>query len=262
MIEELRRFIQVAQNSNITQTAEQIFITQSALSQSIDRLEKELKTTLFIQKGKTIQLTSDGLAVLQIGTKILELWQKAKDPMVRQSTQPTFTIGAFDNAALRLGKYFQKCMQQNLFRLEIVIAPSHKLLSQLQLGVIDVAICIVDKKPLYNKNLELIKNYSEELIPVSAKIYKDKLEDIPFILYNQESFTRQYIDACFLTKSVSPQIFAESTSVTFMKELAMLGCGVALLPKNTVQIELQQKLLKKQKFPLIWQREYGIFIHK
>src|SRR6185503_16993883 len=101
MIEELRRFILVANNGNVTRTAEKMFITQSALSQSIKRLEKELKTKLFIQKGKTLHITSDGKAIVEIGTRIIDLWEKAKNKQMRQITKPHYTIGVFDNAALR-----------------------------------------------------------------------------------------------------------------------------------------------------------------
>src|SRR4051812_1797034 len=145
MIEEIRRFIVFANNGNVTQSAKELFITQSALSQSIDRLEKTLGAKLFVQKGKRLTITSEGQAIEQIGTKILELWEKAKDPTTRQSLRPVYSIGMFDNAALRLAKYFQKNMQQETFGIELSIGVSKKLFSELQLGILDMAICVIDK---------------------------------------------------------------------------------------------------------------------
>lgn len=262
MIEELQRFINVANNGNLTKTAEKLFITQSALTQSIQRLEKQIGAKLFIHKGKSLQLTTDGKAVAEIGTKIIELWKKAKNPHARQITIPTYTIGTFDNAALKLGTYFQNVSATDKYRLELVIGTSHTLLSQLQLGTIDIAICVVDKKNPPPPNITLVETFQEELIPVSSKRFKQRLSEIPFILYNKESFTRQYIDDLFTKKGITPKIFAESTSVTFMKELAILGCGIALLPQNLVMGEIKQKTLKKQNIKFTLKREYGLYISK
>jgi DNA-binding transcriptional LysR family regulator len=262
MIEELRRFILVAKNGNVTKTAEQIFITQSALSQSIKRLEKELHTTLFLQKGKNLILTDDGISIQAIGEKMLLLWEKAKDPTRRKTSLPKYTIGAFDNAALRLGKYFQKSFTKNYFQLDVTIGATGSLIKQLQLGLSDIVICVVDEQQPPPTNTELIKTFTEKLIPVSAKTYKQSLDTIPFIVYNKGSLTRIQIDRVFTKAGITPTIFAESTSVTFMKELATLGCGVTLLPENFVKTELKQGVLIKQKFSLSWERTYGIYIQK
>jgi len=262
MIGELSRFIKTANTGNITKTAEKLFITQSALTQSIQRLEKELGTKLFSQKGKTLQLTPEGEAVVEIGTRIIDLWEKAKQVHDKQTIRPHYTIGTFDNAALKLGNYFQLQKQQNSLDLELIIQRSNKLISQLQFGILDIAICVIDKKNPISNDLLLLETFTEELIPVSAKIFKENIENIPFILYNKGSFSRQDIDDTFIKAGIAPKIFAESTSVSFMKELAILGSGVALLPENIIKAELKQKLLKKQKLPISWKREFGIFIAK
>lgn len=262
MIEEIQRFILVANNGNLTKTAEKIFITQSALSQSIQRLEKALGTKLFLQKGKVLELTPDGKAVIEIGTRIIDLWEKAKNAHLRQVSKPHYTIGVFDNAALKLGKYFQEQIQTNTTEWELIIQASGKLFSQLQLGILDVAICVTDKKNPIPNDLILIHPFKEKLIPVSSKIYKHSINQIPFILYNTGSYTRHQIDTVFTTNGIVPNVFAESTSVTFMKELAILGSGVALLPENLIRAELKQKILKKQKLPFIWERDCGIYLLK
>lgn len=260
MIEELRRFILAVQEGNITKAAEKSFITQSALSQSIQRLEKALDTKLFVQKGKYLHATAEGIAVKTIGNKILELWENAKNPDVRRSIQQIYSIGMFDNAALLLGNYLQKHIHTDSFHLELIIDRTSTLRSQLQLGIIDVAICVVDKKYAPPKGTILLTSFVEQLIPVSSKKFTTDVSDIPFILYNKGSNTREQIDTVFTKAGFKPKLFAESTSVTFMKELALLGCGVALLPENFVRAELEQGTLVKQKLPFTWAREYGIYL--
>lgn len=262
MIEELRRFILVAKNGNVSRTAESIFITQSALSQSIKRLEKELNTKLFIQKGKTLHITPDGNNIVEIGTRILELWNKAKNPTATRSIRPTYAIGLFDSIALHLGKYFMKYTNHESFNFDLTIDASEKLLSQVQLGILDAAICVMDINRPPANDIVLLKTFIEKLIPVSSKKFKGRIQKIPFILYNKGSNTRNQIDEVFIKKDIKPNIFAESTSISFMKKLAILGSGVAILPQNYIEAEIKQGILKKQRLSLKWQREYGIFVNK
>ncbi len=261
MIEELHRFILAADEGNITKAAQKVFITQSALTQSIQRLEKEIGAKLFVQNGKYLQLTTDGIALRLIGEKILQLWEKAKDTQTRQLIKPRLTIGMFDNAAQRLAGFVQKNTPSQKYVLEFIIDNSGKLLSQLQLGIIDIAI-LVQNNHHYPKDIVCMKIFEEELIPVAGKIFSKPIEEIPFILYNKGSNTREQIDDTFIKAGLKPKIFVESTSPAFMKELAILNCGVAILPENLVRQELKHKILKKQSFSIIFKRQYGIFVYK
>ncbi|HWY78774.1 MAG TPA: LysR family transcriptional regulator [Candidatus Sulfotelmatobacter sp.] len=262
MIEELKRFLLVAQEGNLTRIAEKIFISQSALTQTIHRLEKELQTKLFIQKGKQLQLTEDGKSLVIIGEKIIHLWANAHDPQIRKTQIPTYSIGMFDNVALRLGTFFQSHMQTEQYNLELLIDSTGKLLQQLQLGTLDAALCVLHTSYRLPNHLTLLQIYTEKLIPVSSKSFSGPLENIPFILYNKDSHTRAQIDDLFIQYGIRPTIYAESTSVTFMRELALLGSGVALLPENFIQQDLDQGHLKKQKMPIKWIRTYCLVVQK
>lgn len=259
MNEDLQRFLLVAQEGNVTRTAEKLFLTQSALTQSIHRLERQLQTKLFSQHGKQLRLTEDGKSLVLIGTKIAQLWQTATSAEKRILNKPTYSIGMFDNVALKLGEFLQTHLQTDEYKLELTISSSSNLFTQLQLNTLDVAFCVLDPAAILPKQLMLLKTFSEPLLPVTAKQFTGELAEIPFILYNQGSHTRKQIDSVFFQQGIQPIIFAESTSTTFMKELALLGAGVALLPKNIIRTELDQGRLKKQNIPLRWQRTYGLY---
>lgn len=262
MINELKRFLLVAQTGNVTHAAPKVFITQSALTQSIKRLEKELQTKLFIQKGKQLYLTDDGKALVIIGEKIMQLWSNAHDPQLRTTNKYTVSVGMFDNVALLLGTFFQNHMETDLYQLELTIDSSAKLLTKLQTGTLHAALCILSKNYTLPNHITLLETYSEKLIPVSSKTFSKPISEIPFILYNKESHTRMQIDEIFHKHGIIPTNYAESTSVTFMRELAILGGGVTLLPENFVQDDIDQGRLKIQKMPITWYRKYGLFIQK
>ena len=164
MILELERFLLASQEGNITRTAEKIFITQSALTQSIQRLEKVLGTKLFVQKGKYLQLTTEGKDVQVIANKIIQLWQNAKDPHLRIKENHTFSMGIFDNAALRLGSYIQKQFHSEALRFELTIESSSSLFTKLILGVLDAAICVQSKKRKMPNHIALVKTFHEDLL--------------------------------------------------------------------------------------------------
>jgi DNA-binding transcriptional LysR family regulator len=262
MIDELKRFLLVASMGNVTRAAQSLFITQSALTQSIQRLEKELQTKLFQQKGKQLYLTEDGKSLVIIGDKILQLWTTAHDPQIKKIQTPTYAIGMFDNVALRLGEFLKNTMQNEKYHLELTIEASGKLFTRLQFGTLDAVLCIFNETYQIPNHVNLLQEYSEMLIPVSSKTFAQTIDKIPFILYNRGSYTRAAIDETFVKKGVQPTIYAESTSVTFMRELALLGSGVALLPENFVKQDLDQGRLKKQKMPIQWKRKYGLFVQK
>ncbi|RJQ38469.1 LysR family transcriptional regulator [Candidatus Microgenomates bacterium] len=263
MIEELKRFIIIIEVNSFTRASEKLFITQPALSLSIKRLEKEIGVKLFKRIGKKFILTKDGEAIHQIGLQILKLWLKIKDPSFRIKTNtPFYSIGLFDNAALKLSKYFQKNFARDDFHFEIIIDRSATLTQGIQNGVYDLCICIINAESKIKENVKLVKIFREKLLPVSSKKWKKEIAKVPFILYNKESVTRDYIDQVFFKNSIKPNIIVESTNPGFMKELAIGGCGVALLPKNFVERELTQKKLFVQNFPFNFQREIGLLLSK
>lgn len=263
MINEIERFIAVVDEGTFTKASKKLFLTQPALSLSVKRLEKEIGAKLFKQIGKRLVLTKDGESVYRIGHQILKLWRKVKDPKSRSSGEIiSYSVGIFDNAALILSKHFQKTFSQNNYKFEITIDRSSNLIKGMQNGIYDVCICIINQEPSSITNCVLSKTFQEKLFPVSSKIWKKNISEIPFILYNQGSSTRSYIDKVFLENGIKPNVIVESTSPSFMKELAIGNCGVTLLPKNFIKREIQQKKLKIQKFPFTFERQIGLFLDK
>lgn len=259
-MDEIERFITVIEEGSFTKAAGKLFITQPALSLSIKRLEATLGKKLFKRIGKRFVLTADGENIYNLGLQILKYWDKAKDKNF-SSVSPLFSIGIFDNAALRLSKYFQeKLSGERVF--EIIIQRSAVLNKGMKNGIYDICISVLNPNFNEDQNYILVKKFSEKLYPVSGKKFKGEISKTPFIVYNKESETREYIDSVFLKRGIRPNIIVESTSPAFMKELAIGGCGVALLPKNFIENELALKKLFIQKLPFTFKREFGVFLNK
>lgn len=94
---KLRQFIRVCECGSMTQAAEQLYITQSALSQSMHSLEEEIGSPLWERKGRSLILNRQGEIVLQYTQEIIRMTEDMEQE-VRQSLsdEKTLTIAGID----------------------------------------------------------------------------------------------------------------------------------------------------------------------
>lgn len=94
---KLRQFIRVCECGSMTQAAEQLYITQSALSQSMHSLEEEIGSPLWERKGRSLILNRQGEIVLQYAQEIIRMTEDMEQE-VRQSLsdEKTLTIAGID----------------------------------------------------------------------------------------------------------------------------------------------------------------------
>ena len=72
-IQSLKYFAAIAEGGTVSRVADQYYITQPALSRSIQRLEAELDCKLFDRSSSTLHLTRQGAAILPVVKQILYL---------------------------------------------------------------------------------------------------------------------------------------------------------------------------------------------
>lgn len=263
MLEDIKRFITIVDSKSLSRAARLLHLTQPAVSVSLKRLEAQTHTVLISRSGKQLFITPDGQSVYRIGKRILELWETAKNTATRNTSEIHFTIGLFDNAALKLASFFKTHLKDTAYRIEIKIDYSTNLLHELNENILDMCICVMDSHTAIPKNSWLLKQYSETLLPVSAHTYTTtQISSLPFILYRKGSVTRTCIDTVFFKNSIQPCVVAESTSTSFMKELALNGSGIALLPDTVIREEIRNKRLLVQPLPFTFSRQCGMFLRK
>lgn len=95
-IDTLYEFILLATNLNFTDTAKSFFIAQSALSNHISKLERELGAKLFTRDNRSVALTKVGKTFLEDAKKIVADYERALDnvAMCRQGTSSLLRIGS------------------------------------------------------------------------------------------------------------------------------------------------------------------------
>lgn len=102
-VRDYEYIVAIADQGSITRAAEQLFITQPALTKFLQRIEKELGLSLFVRKGKQFILTESGQKYVEVGHEILRLDRKLTEQLIqdgiaqKKRVRLGFSMGRFYN---------------------------------------------------------------------------------------------------------------------------------------------------------------------
>lgn len=140
---QLTCFIKVSQTLNFARAAEELNITQPAVTHQIHSLESELGTKLFRRTTRTVELTTDGFLFLDDARKMLAISDRAKARIVNHDRQigQIFSVGSCNYAPMLLLPDVLRAMREEYPdihpRLQFVPAPmSGRLLDEEQIDVL------------------------------------------------------------------------------------------------------------------------------
>ncbi|MGE4218882.1 MAG: LysR substrate-binding domain-containing protein [Alphaproteobacteria bacterium] len=138
----LRSFVAIADTGSFTRAADDVGRTQSAVSMQVKRLEEALGRTLFLRSGRTVHLTSDGMALLGYARRILALQEEAVAQLVRPELSGHVRIGTPDDYINRflpgiLARFARDCPNVEV---EVHCEPSQNLRCLLDDGRLDLAL--------------------------------------------------------------------------------------------------------------------------
>ena len=142
-LELYRVFKEVAETGNISVAAKNLYISQSAVSQSVKQLETALQARLFARSPRGVSLTSEGQMLYQYVRSALGLLATGEDKLsqAQQLLLGTLVIGASDTVTSQfLVPYLDDFHRLHPgIRLKIVSGRSAKVLSMLKSGAVDLA---------------------------------------------------------------------------------------------------------------------------
>lgn len=92
-LRELRYFVAVAQELNVTRASERLFVSQPALSKQLRALERQLGFTLFDRVPSGVTLTRQGEALLPVARELLERWNAGVETARAAAPTGTLVIG-------------------------------------------------------------------------------------------------------------------------------------------------------------------------
>ena len=256
-LELYKVFKEVAEAGNITAAAQALFISQSAVSQSIKQLEAELHTRLFARNSRGVSLTAEGKMLYEYVRSAIGLLEtgEAKLSQAHELQLGHLTIGASDTVASQfLLPYLDSFHRQYpAIRIQIVSGRSHKILSLLQSGKVDIAFA---STPQEAASLETHPCFATHQIFVAAADYdcdfdhEYTLEEIaafPLILLDRKASSRLYLEKFFLHNGLHLDPEIELGARSLLVDLAGIGFGVAGVTAEFVQKELERGELRQLK---------------
>ena len=256
-LELYKVFKEVAEAGNITAAAQALFLSQSAVSQSVKQLETDLQTRLFARNSRGVTLTTEGRMLYEYVRSAISLLEtgEAKLSQTHELQLGHLTIGASDTVASQfLLPYLDSFHRQYpAIRIQIVSGRSHKILSLLQSGKVDIAFA---STPQEAASLETFPCFSTHQIFVAAADYAcdfdheytlEEIAGFPLILLDRKASSRLYLEKFFLQNGLHLDPEIELGSRSLLVDLAGIGFGVAGVTKEFVQKDLERGDLKELK---------------
>lgn len=240
-LEQYKIFSEAAATLSFSIAARNLFISQSAVSQTIKILEKELNTQLFIRQSKGVILTREGEMLYQKISEALSLITSAENDVMNQTTlnKGELLIGAGDTISENyimpsLVKFNQRYPHVTIKMINRTSLEIIELLKngQIDIGFINMPIddeAITIKECLQVHDIFVSKNKDNH-------IYTPKeLSQEPLILLENSSNSRHYVDNYFASHGVLLNPTIELGSHELLLEAAKNNLGKACVIKEFSQ---------------------------
>ena len=249
-LELYRVFKEVAETGNISLAAKNLYISQSAVSQSIKQLETALQARLFSRSPRGVTLTSEGQMLSEYVRSALSLLSTGEDKLsqAQQLLLGTLTIGASDTVtSLFLTPYLETFHRKHPgIRLKIVSGRSAKVLSLLKSGVVDIAFA---SSPSDKSNLLDFPCFETHSVFVAGSGYPCDFDHVyslqeiaafPLILLERKASSRVFLEQYFLKRGVTLTPEIELSSRSLLVDMAAIGLGVAGVTEEFVHRDLEK----------------------
>jgi LysR family transcriptional regulator, low CO2-responsive transcriptional regulator len=262
-LRQLKVFEAVARNLSFSRAAEELHLTQPAVSTQVRKLEEHAGLPLFEQLGKKIHLTPAGAQMLQSSRAIIQQFQEVEEAMTQFKG---VSGGKLNVTVISAGDYFFPRLLVEFARrhsgvtLNFGVCNREELLGQLAENRTDLAIMV--RPPLDADTLaEAFAPHPYVVVaapdhPLAAKkrIPVSRIAREPFIVREKGSDTWNSMEDAFGTHLAQLNIAMEIKSTETIKQAVMAGMGVSFLSAHTISRELQAgslAVLDVQGFPLM-----------
>ncbi len=258
-LEYYRVFYYVVKTGSFSQAAQELCISQPAVSQTIRQLESQLGGSLFLRLPRGIQLTREGeilYSYISQGYEYIILAEKKVREM--QSLEAgEIRIGASDmTIAFYLLPHLERFHKRYpKVHIQVSNAPTPVTLQTLNTGKIDFGV--VSEPVEEARGLQTVpvgelqdifvigKDFFDTDIGISQTVTPEKLVTYPIIMLEGGTSTRRYIDEYFARQGVSFQPELELATSDLIVKLATRGMGIGCVVRGFAEPHLQTGELRE-----------------
>lgn len=145
-IRELKYFLAVAREQNISKAAEHLYITQPSLSRQMQNLEREIGKKLFIRGSKKITLTETGVLLRKRAEELVSLYEKTESEIISSPVDVSgeIYIGAGESYIICIIAEVTKKLQSQYpgIRISITSGDSNDIMEKVDKGLLDFGLLV------------------------------------------------------------------------------------------------------------------------
>ncbi len=245
----LEQFIALARTKNFTRAADELHLSQPALSRAIQKLEDQLGVPLFERKPREVVLTDLGELLLERAKEILRLMEDTFSELSEASRRGRIRLGAIPTIAPYFLPGMLSGFAQKHPEISVIVQeePTENLIKRCSHGEIDLAIVAL---PILAKNFEVERLFDEELFlvaPVGHTLTKpktvaiDALDGFPFVMLNEAHCLSENISSFCRQKSVQPVTVERTSQLATVQELVTLNHGVSIVPEMARRVDASDR---------------------
>lgn len=248
MDQQLAVFVMVAEKQNFSRAAEELHMTQPAVSQYIQSLERAMGTVLLERTNKYVRLNKAGEIVFHHAKEILRLYSKMNyliDDLTNKPSGP-LSIGA----SYSFGEYVLPHLMANMQRdypeinPKITIGNTKEICELVLCHQLDVGIVegeYTDKnlqiEPFAIDTMSIVASPNSELAKRKGNLPLSVLENETWICRENGSGTREAAEKMFNKFNFKPKKILEFGSTQLIKESVEAGLGISLLSDWVIRKE-------------------------
>ncbi len=253
--DHLRTFLAVKKHLNFTHAAEEVFLSQPAVSRRIQQLEGELGVPLFEQIGKTLHLTDAGRTLAREAENLLGAMERAAEAVRahRSAEHGSLRIGASTTPGCyllpdQLGRFHRRYPKvaltyvvENSLRIEQMI-----IHNELDLGFVGAHLANDDLQldPIVEDEIACFAGPAHRLVKKRRIDLRD-LEDETWVIREKGSATRRLIENWLASEGGRIGQSIELHSPEAVKILVAAGLGFSFMSMHGLSREFREKRLKR-----------------
>lgn len=238
-------FYYVADTLSFSEASKKLFISQSAVSQSVKTLEKKMNQTLFIRNTKKVQLTTEGEILLRHIEPAINLIKRGEAQILEASSSGgQIRIGASDTIC----RYFLVPYLERFHKefpnahIKVTNATSIKCVELLENGQVDFIVTNLPNTYLGSTfSTKKIKDFHDVFIANNSfshlkgkTLALKELLEYPILMLDKKSTTSEFLHTLFQQHQLDLVPEVELSSNDLLIDLAKIGLGIAFIPDYCV----------------------------
>ncbi len=232
----LRTFLAVAHHGTFAEAAEQVALTQAAVSFQMRALEAELGRELFDRSGRLALLNAAGRDLVPEVKQLLEQYERLKTPRhLPDMLAGSVSIGTIVSCMGTLSKIVTRMKQEHPgLDIRLISGKASELAGRVEAGELDAALVVEAGRkkastrwtPLYEEPLVVLAHPCAIGTPDPCQVLRAN----PFLRFDRSQRTGLQIDRVLRRLDVSVSEFMELNAIETLVELVRQEAGVTLLP--------------------------------